>query len=273
MVARERGDIPTAIVRPSIIESSLFEPEPGWIDGYRMADPIIVAYGKGRLPDFPLGEDVVADLIPVDFVVNAVITSAERTARIGGLSVYHVATGTTNPVTYGDVTRHTQAHFQRDPMLDRSGLPIHVPMFTFPPLKTFQRRMRWWRLAPVRQVHKLVKRLPPAQSVRRLRKRLGALEAALERLQYYSDIYGPYIQYSYWFDTKQTQALSRELSDEDKQDWRFDVTDIDWAHYLQDVHIPGLKRNVLKMDVGQIRPPVAEAQALSDADGLDSDED
>jgi nucleoside-diphosphate-sugar epimerase len=269
MVARQRGDIPTAIVRPSIIESSLFEPEPGWIDGYRMADPIIVAYGKGRLPDFPLGEKVVADLIPVDFVVNAVIASAERTARIGGLSVYHVATGTTNPLTYRAFTEHTRAHFQADPMLDKSGLPIDVPMFTFPTIKTFQRRMRWWRQAPVSQVSKLVKLLPAAQSVRRLRKRFASLENALERLHYYTVIYGPYIQYSYWFDTKQTRSLYRELSDEDKTDWRFDVADIDWAHYLRDVHIPGLKRNVLKMDVGQIRPPVADEQAMDDPDELD----
>jgi hypothetical protein len=201
--------------------------------------------------------------------VNAVIASAERTARIGGLSVYHVATGTTNPLTYRAFTEHTRAHFQADPMLDKSGLPIDVPMFTFPTIKTFQRRMRWWRQAPVSQVSKLVKLLPAAQSVRRLRKRFASLENALERLHYYTVIYGPYIQYSYWFDTKQTRSLYRELSDEDKTDWRFDVADIDWAHYLRDVHIPGLKRNVLKMDVGQIRPPVADEQAMDDPDELD----
>lgn len=272
MVARERGDIPTAIVRPSIIESSLHEPEPGWIDGYRMADPIIVAYGKGRLPDFPLGEDVVADLIPVDFVVNAVIASAPRTARQGGLGVYHVATGTTNPVTYGAVTRHTFEHFRRDPMLDRSGLPVELTMFTFPSVKTFQRRMKWWRLAPVKQVNKLLRRVPAGRSGRKLRLKMGALQNALERLHYYTVIYGPYIQSSYWFDTAQTRAMFGELSDEDRKDWRFDVTAIDWGHYIQDVHIPGLKRNVLKMDVGQISPPVAEEQNLSAHEALD-DED
>jgi nucleoside-diphosphate-sugar epimerase len=271
MVARERGDIPTAIVRPSIIESSLFEPEPGWIDGYRMADPIIVAYGKGRLPDFPLGEDVVADLIPVDFVVNAIIAAARGAATEGGLGVYHVATGTTNPLTYGAITRHTQAHFQRDPMLDRSGLPIDVPMFTFPDLKTFQRRMRWWRLAPVRQLNRLIRRAPSSASVRRMRLRMGALENALERLHYYSVIYGPYIQHSYWFDTTRARALFDGLREEDRADWRFDFDAIDWGHYLQDVHIPGLKRNVLKMDVGQISPPVAEERSLGGPAALDDE--
>jgi hypothetical protein len=47
------GDLPVHIVRPSIIESSFAEPEPGWIDGFRMSDPLIVGYGKGYLKDFP----------------------------------------------------------------------------------------------------------------------------------------------------------------------------------------------------------------------------
>ena len=34
-----RGDVPVTIVRPSIIESALAEPAPGWIRGFRMAEP------------------------------------------------------------------------------------------------------------------------------------------------------------------------------------------------------------------------------------------
>ncbi|MHB1854198.1 MAG: SDR family oxidoreductase, partial [Acidimicrobiales bacterium] len=35
-----RGDVPVSIVRPSIIESALAEPRPGWIRGFRMAEPV-----------------------------------------------------------------------------------------------------------------------------------------------------------------------------------------------------------------------------------------
>ena len=55
VVMELRGDLPTAIVRPSIIESSFEEPEPGWLGGFRMCEPLIVGFGKGRLPDFPAG--------------------------------------------------------------------------------------------------------------------------------------------------------------------------------------------------------------------------
>src|SRR5262249_6166824 len=51
LVLKHRGDLPTVILRPSIIESSFAEPEPGWIDGFRMCDPLFVGYGKGYLQD------------------------------------------------------------------------------------------------------------------------------------------------------------------------------------------------------------------------------
>ena len=45
MVLARRGDTPTAIVRPAIIESSMAEQSPGWLDGLRMADPLLAAIG------------------------------------------------------------------------------------------------------------------------------------------------------------------------------------------------------------------------------------
>jgi nucleoside-diphosphate-sugar epimerase len=40
---QNRGDLPVTIVRPSIIESALAEPYPGWIRGFRMAEPVIIS--------------------------------------------------------------------------------------------------------------------------------------------------------------------------------------------------------------------------------------
>ena len=36
--------IPISVVRPSIIESALAKPFPGWIRGFRMAEPVIISY-------------------------------------------------------------------------------------------------------------------------------------------------------------------------------------------------------------------------------------
>ena len=61
-----RGEVPVSIVRPSIIESALQEPVPGWIRGFRMAEPIIISYARGLLKEFPGVPEGVVDVIPVD---------------------------------------------------------------------------------------------------------------------------------------------------------------------------------------------------------------
>jgi len=89
------GDLPLSIVRPSIIESALAEPFPGWLEGFRMAEPIILAYGRGVLQDFPGLPDGLLDIIPLDYVVNSVLAIA-ATRPIG------VETrGSTQPATIG----------------------------------------------------------------------------------------------------------------------------------------------------------------------------
>ncbi|MGH2812583.1 MAG: SDR family oxidoreductase, partial [Actinomycetota bacterium] len=91
------GDNPLAILRPSIIESALERPFPGWIEGFRMADPVILAFGRGNLPEFPGSPDTVIDLIPVDLVVNGILAVAANMPERRG--VYHVCSGARNPLT------------------------------------------------------------------------------------------------------------------------------------------------------------------------------
>ena len=45
---------PAAVHRSAVDHRvALFHPAPGWIDGFKMADPIIRAYGLGQIPEFP----------------------------------------------------------------------------------------------------------------------------------------------------------------------------------------------------------------------------
>src|SRR5205085_2258293 len=96
---QNRGEIPVSIVRPSIIESSLQEPYPGWIRGFRMAEPVIISYARGLLKEFPGVPEGTVDVIPVDLVVAAIIDAAA-----GGPpaepAITQVASGSVNPLKY-----------------------------------------------------------------------------------------------------------------------------------------------------------------------------
>ena len=82
LVSQYGTHLPMTIIRPSIIESALAEPRPGWIRGFRMAEPIIVSYARGLLREFPGVPEGVTDVIPVDLVVAAIIAVAGEVARM-----------------------------------------------------------------------------------------------------------------------------------------------------------------------------------------------
>ena len=86
------GDVPVTIVRPSIIESALAEPYPGWIRGFRMAEPVIISYARGLLREFPGLPEGIVDVIPVDYVVAAIIAVAASGPSPDGPTVFQAAT-------------------------------------------------------------------------------------------------------------------------------------------------------------------------------------
>ncbi|RKU27910.1 hypothetical protein C6499_10935 [Candidatus Poribacteria bacterium] len=245
VVMELRGDLPTAIIRPSIIESSFSEPEPGWLGGFRMCEPLIVGFGKGRLPDFPADPDIILDIVPVDFVVNAILAAAEATAKRGGIEVYHVATGTQNPLYFRGIFEATYEYFVAYPMLE-DGKPVAVPIWKYPTLEEFQRkldsRMRMANLA-IRVLGKL-----PIRAAKRKRRQLALKLSGVKTLLHYIRIYAPYTRTNFEFETKKMCGLYDALSPIEQQRFNFDVSRIHWKRYFKEIHIPGIKKHVLKLE-------------------------
>jgi alcohol-forming fatty acyl-CoA reductase len=50
VVADVGSQIQVSVVRPAIVESSWLHPYPGWIEGFKMAEPLILAYGRSSRP-------------------------------------------------------------------------------------------------------------------------------------------------------------------------------------------------------------------------------
>lgn len=240
-----RGDLPTAIVRPSIIESSIAEPHPGWLGKYRMSEPLIVGFAKGRLPDFPADPDIILDIIPVDFVVNAMLAAAEAIAKRGGIEVYHVATGTHNPLYFRGIVEATYGYFVENPMME-NGKPISVPVWTYPSLEEFKKKLD----GKMRLLDTVIKGLTllPFKSAKRKRRRLFVKQSSIKAALHYIQIYAPYTRTNFEFETNKLQELYNALSSEEQQNFNFDVSQISWKQYFQEIHIPGIKRHVLKLE-------------------------
>ena len=250
LIKLTHGDVPTVIVRPSIIESSLREPEPGWLDGLRMADPIIIGFGKGRLADFPANEKVVLDIIPADMVVNGILTAAAHIAnRPGAFDLITVASSLENPLVFRSLYEYVREYFQKHPMSDRSGKPVAVPVWKFPTIEQYRFRIKNRYLRPIKAASFMLSSPIPVPGSRRMKSRLRSLSTTLEQLLYYVDIYGPYVNLQCRFEIGHALELLGRLDPSERETFDFDPRKIHWKSYLQDVHIPGLKRNILRMDV------------------------
>ena len=217
-LVRNRGDVPTAIIRPTIIESSFRDPAPGWLENLNVGDPLFVEYGRGRMPDFPVGLDTIYDMVPVDFVANAVLAVLPHVAESKEIRYYTVGSGALNPLTGAMLYEFSYDYFTRHPMHDRRGQPIPARQLTFPTIERFREMF--------------------ADQARR--------SSSIKRLLYLADLYETYMSATSVFDTTNTQRLLDDLDSSDRTTFDFDVKQIDWRAYIQDVHIPGLRRHVLR---------------------------
>lgn len=247
LLVKNRGDLPTVILRPSIIESTLNDPEGGWIDGFRVGDPIFIGFGLGLLKDFPARPETIGDFVPCDHVVNAILAAAPKCAQEGGLQVYQVATGQQNPMTLGELHDYVLDYFQKNPMADRDGRAIVPKQWTWPDPASFRRRLEWLYRKPLEGAVAALKPLSFWKKLDGLRNSLGTQRAAIDKLLYYVDIYGPYTRIEARYQTENTAALWRWLAPEDQRHFDFDVQKINWRSYLGKVHLPGLKKHVLNL--------------------------
>ena len=261
LVLQNHGNTPTAILRPSVIESSLSEPSPGWLDGLRMADPLIVAIGKGRLRSLPLNRDVSLDLVPVDMVVNALLALIPRVARSGQVEIAQVATSSRNPITLGRLYELIFQYFRGNPMLDREGQPIQLKKLRFPSPTTF-RLQHHLKDVPLRTAERTLESLPIFEATQRVKRRVSATKVANQKLYYYGELYEPYLNLDCSFSVDRALELHAELEPEEQAEFDFDVTRLNWRHYVQNVHIPGVKKYILKMEgVGSLELPEESADA------------
>ncbi|XP_072050200.1 fatty acyl-CoA reductase 1-like [Amphiura filiformis] len=108
VLVKESVGMPLCIVRPSIVGASWKDPIPGWVDNLAGATGLMIAGHKGLLQSILGNEDVVADITPVDLVVNTLVTSAWHIAvnRPTQIPVINLVTSPNNPVTMKDIAIH-----------------------------------------------------------------------------------------------------------------------------------------------------------------------
>ncbi len=236
-----------SIVRPSIIESALERPHPGWIEGFKMAEPLILAYGRGELPEFPAAGDTTIDIVPVDHVVSAIVAVLAHPPEPGDVQYFHVSSGDRRPLTFRFLYDTVRGYFDTHPFTSGDRGAARLPDWRFPGARSVERLLstseKAWKVADY-----VVGHSPRSDRTRDLARKLHQQGRRLEFLRRYLDLYLEYATAELRFSDKQTMALFESLSPEDRATFAFDTSVIDWHHYLAEVHCPAVTAPVRRLD-------------------------
>ncbi|CAH1107531.1 unnamed protein product [Psylliodes chrysocephalus] len=241
-----KGTLPVVIIRPSIVLSSINEPVKGWVDNWNGPTGIIAAAGKGLFRTMLCDPDKIADIVPVDMVINLMIVSAWRigSSPTKEISIYNCCSGMRKPIKWKDFVYYCFKYSRKHPVMDVSFYPsgsvtsrryVHA-------IRTFL-----WHWLPAYIIDTVVQISGGKPVLLRIQDKL---HKAADCLAYFTT--------KEWrFDDENVRQLAMVLSESDREEFCFDVAKIDWNNYLEN-YVLGIRRFIFKEDASTL--PMARKQ-------------
>ncbi len=227
------------ILRPSIVESTLQGPKPGWIEGVKVADAIILAYAREKVSFFPGNKHAVLDIIPADLVANSILLSAAEALKAPPqLRIYQCASSDVNPLRISDLIGFVQSEAESNHAKLKRLFPkkperpfVMVPRLVFNTAGTLVYRTLQTTMRALELVGK-------GRNTRTLHNLQTTLKLAT--------IFSFYTAPKYRFSNRKLLDLAERMGETDKKLFPVDASNFDWQHYMRQIHIPGLNCYALK---------------------------
>lgn len=261
------GKIPVAIVRPSIVGGAWREPDVGSVDSFNGPTGAMLSLYTGALQAMPGNGQRVADMVPVDMVVNMVLscgwylvserekqtaTSGERSESSNdkirstknserdssaekmikkdkGIYVFNFVSGYRNPLRWHQVTDM-----------------IHILAYKFPskflvrlPSSYFIEAGKFYNLYDFVN-HKLPALVIDFVKSKLLKQELTSRTsavAAYNRIRQMTETLTPFTSNQWRLCDSNVCALYEKLSPIDRQLFQFDITKIKWNDYIRNYMI------------------------------------
>ncbi len=256
-------DLPVAIVRPAIVESSIIQPFRGWNEGINTSAALSYLLGT-FFRQLPTNERKRLDVIPVDSVCRGMTLIAAAVMDRRHEHVYQLATSVTNPC---DMRRSIEltslAHRKHYRALEGMEFWLRLRFDAIPVSKERYNRMS----APAqRAIIKSIQRVAAPFPFKKAP--LAKADRNLEKVEKLIELFEPFILLNeHDFVAENIEKLSFALVPEEKQLFGYDTTSIDWWDYWINIHIPALRKWTYPLIEG--RPlearPARNLQAANDA--------
>ena len=254
LIAKYGADLPVAIIRPAIVETSIAKPFEGWNEGINTSASLSYLLGT-YFRQLPTNQHKRLDIIPVDAVCAGMTLIAAAVIDRRHDSLYQLATSVTNPC---DMRRSIEltslAH--RKHYRAQEGLEYWLRLrFDAIPVskERYQRLSAPAQKAIIKSIQRVMSPLPLKKTP------LVKAERSLEKVEKLIGLFEPFILHNeHDFVADNIEKLSYALVPEERPIFAYNTCSLDWWEYWINIHIPALRRWTYPLIEGRpiaARPP------------------
>lgn len=257
-IIAQQDDIVKCLVRPSIVESSVAYPFPGWNEGFTTTAPLILIALRGQ-PVIPVNEKLILDIIPVDMVAGVILGAAVRALVDDNPPlVFQASSGDSNPNNMkrivGLVGLYKRQHFDEketgNKLMNRLAGAVEAT-----PVK-----QRAYELTSAPMLNKLAKRaddmmdrVTPRWGGGRIGNIVADLKKSTENFKESTQatmdafaMFKPFmIDNEYLYRSDNVRELVSSIKEKEKSLLPWYPQDLDWYDYWLNIHFPGMRKWVL----------------------------
>jgi len=250
--------LPVGIIRPSMIIATDHEPIPGWINNFYGPTGVVAATGIGLMRCMRADSKEIADIIPGDYVSNAVLACAwdihnkwrdhkqsDDTVEAESVvetdisdnrtylpPIYNFVSSSVNPLSWGQFSSLNKKYGQEVPTV-KAIWPVMLRLS----------RSKYEYLILCFLLHTL-----PGLIIDSIAKIVGKepkLMDGYRKLHKFAEVISYFSLQSWTFHDENTRSLVSKLSNQDKSLFHFDVSKLDWNEYFKK-HVVGIRMYIVK---------------------------
>lgn len=251
------------IGRPAVIESSLVYPKVGWNEGINTSAPLIYMAVQGPVR-YPQQRETVLDVIPVDMVASGMMVSLGELLEERHQAVYQYGSSDSAPLPINrliELVGLWKRHHFRNKSSGNSllnSLSAHWEPTAISVQDYFESGPAK-RSEQVKAASTWLKRLtdtPLRDVVSPLTAALDGLGKSLTVQARITDQFVPFMAtHNYRFSCANTRAAWARLPADQRGVMSWTPEDIDWRHYLYEIHCPGIHAHVSPLIEERLNKP------------------
>lgn len=276
-IIAQQDDIVKILVRPSIVESAVEYPFPGWNEGFTTTAPLIFIALRGQ-PLIPINEKLVLDIIPVDMVAGVILAAtAKALVDDNPPLVLQASSGDSNPINMKRIVEllglYKRSYYKEKQSGNKLLNKISASIEALPvSQETYEKFSAPMLNKIAKKANEFLDEAKPKWAGGRLYHIVSNLKKSVEEFEHSTKetmdafaLFKPFmIDNEYEFRADNVRNLMASIAEQEKHLLPWYPEKIDWFEYWLKIHFPGVRKWVLPTLEEELKKPEKRAYTYND---------